>query len=190
MRKTANYDLCQWDAEDRILREDFNRDNAILDKTLAGLSAADHLDMLVDVTTQESCDQLEIDLSDVDLTQYHKLIIRPELRTYSQRMAHLRLNGLTGIIYGKWNYLGTIGTTNHAGPGMGEYELILTTPIIGRYLSSTQDINSTTQSANEGLIAVAPASVTPATLTRLTLFADEGEALESGSRVCLLGVRL
>ena len=33
---TANYDLCQWEATDQVLRTDFNADNAKLDAALAG----------------------------------------------------------------------------------------------------------------------------------------------------------
>ena len=34
MQKTTNYQLCQWDGEDRILRTDFNEDNAKIDAAL------------------------------------------------------------------------------------------------------------------------------------------------------------
>ena len=40
MRKTSQYQLNQWDAEDRILREDFNRDNANVEAGLAALNTA------------------------------------------------------------------------------------------------------------------------------------------------------
>ena len=47
MNKTSNYQLCQWDGEDRILRTDFNEDNAKIDAALkqqansiAGINAA------------------------------------------------------------------------------------------------------------------------------------------------------
>ena len=35
MKKTTNYQLSQWDAGDRILREDFNQDNKKLDDAIA-----------------------------------------------------------------------------------------------------------------------------------------------------------
>ena len=38
MNQTTNYQLSQWDAEDRILREDFNADNAKLEQALAGIA--------------------------------------------------------------------------------------------------------------------------------------------------------
>ena len=34
MQKTTNYQLCQWDGSDRILRTDFNEDNAKIDAAL------------------------------------------------------------------------------------------------------------------------------------------------------------
>ena len=34
MNKTSNYQLCQWDGDDRILRTDFNEDNAKIDTAL------------------------------------------------------------------------------------------------------------------------------------------------------------
>ena len=40
MNQTSNYQLNQWDAEDRILREDFNRDNEKIDAALAAEAAA------------------------------------------------------------------------------------------------------------------------------------------------------
>ena len=37
MEKTSQYQLNQWAAEDRILREDFNRDNANVEAGLVAL---------------------------------------------------------------------------------------------------------------------------------------------------------
>lgn len=41
MNQTTNYQLSQWEEEDRILREDFNTDNAKVDAALAALAARD-----------------------------------------------------------------------------------------------------------------------------------------------------
>ena len=72
MKKTQHYGLCQWDAEDRILREDFNSDNQKIDETMAALKAGNYFEKLADVTTTQSCQQLDVDLSEVDLTQYDR----------------------------------------------------------------------------------------------------------------------
>ena len=37
---TANYQLCQWQADDQVLRTDFNEDNAKIDSALKDLAAA------------------------------------------------------------------------------------------------------------------------------------------------------
>ena len=34
---TPNYNLCQWEATDQVLRSDFNQDNAKIDAALAGI---------------------------------------------------------------------------------------------------------------------------------------------------------
>lgn len=39
MEKTPKYDLSQWSRSDRILMEDFNRDNANLETALTALAA-------------------------------------------------------------------------------------------------------------------------------------------------------
>ena len=36
MNKTANFQLNQWEKTDRIMMEDFNRDNAAIDTALKG----------------------------------------------------------------------------------------------------------------------------------------------------------
>lgn len=37
---TPNFGLCQWEANDAVLREDFNADNLVLDAALQGLKTA------------------------------------------------------------------------------------------------------------------------------------------------------
>ena len=38
MNRTTNYKLCQWEADDKIQRTDFNADNAKIDAALSGLA--------------------------------------------------------------------------------------------------------------------------------------------------------
>ena len=40
MNKTANFQLTQWEKTDRIMMEDFNRDNAAIDAALKGNAEA------------------------------------------------------------------------------------------------------------------------------------------------------
>ena len=39
MNRTQNYNLCQWEAADKIQRTDFNADNAKIDAALGALAA-------------------------------------------------------------------------------------------------------------------------------------------------------
>lgn len=44
---TENYNLCQWEAEDKVLRTEFNADNAKIDAALVGKADASALEGLV-----------------------------------------------------------------------------------------------------------------------------------------------
>ena len=43
---TRNYNLCQWEAEDKVLRTEFNADNAKIDAALAGKASVSSLNSL------------------------------------------------------------------------------------------------------------------------------------------------
>ena len=67
MKETANYQLNQWDPEDRILRESFNSDNRKIDSAIAEANPLQNLG-LSELT--EDSDRLTLDLSGVDWSQY------------------------------------------------------------------------------------------------------------------------
>lgn len=117
MNYTEVYQLNQWEASDRILREDFNRDNA---NTEAGLLAiGQKLDAakeqlatkaalaalqaqvdalpfakLLDITTSEETSQVDIDVSGIDMSQFAYLLIVPRLVTSDELSMYLRINGI------------------------------------------------------------------------------------------------
>ena len=134
LRQTANYQLSQWDAEDRILREDFNSDNQKIDETMAALKAGNYFEKLADVTTTQSCQQLDVDLSGVDFTQYDRLIIHPMIKTDTVHSAILRLNGRSDTIYSRGDHFATFCTSYNSGIGGGEVEITLDTFLLGRNL--------------------------------------------------------
>ena len=85
MNQTNNYQLCQWDDEDRILRADFNADNAKIDAAIADNAAAiaaeaearaagDFRVRLLDKTLQGGV-TVDVDLSGIDFSPY----VRAEL---------------------------------------------------------------------------------------------------------------
>ena len=95
MENTSNYGLKRWDGEDRILVEEFNDnwdkiDTAIKgseDKAAAALAAASVLEgklglQLLKSTTKiltNGGNHMQLDISDVDLTQYSTLHIRVDV---------------------------------------------------------------------------------------------------------------
>ena len=51
---TPNYDLSQWEPSDKVLRTDFNADNAKIDAALAGKASAAAVDSLARRATAAS----------------------------------------------------------------------------------------------------------------------------------------
>jgi hypothetical protein len=86
---------------------DFNADNAKIDAALAALAAGVPYVKLLDVTTTEDVAQVDLDVSAIDLTQYHRLDIffTPGVRgTGYANQLYLRLNGIdTGYRSGSTN---------------------------------------------------------------------------------------
>ena len=86
MTKTTNYQLNQWAKSDRIMMDDFNADNAKIDAALkanadaiAETAAAFPLVKLKDVTLGAGTQNWSIDVSDIDFTQYARILVLPKL---------------------------------------------------------------------------------------------------------------
>ena len=95
MKQTANYQLNQWDAGDRILRTEFNADNEKIDAAIktvdtrltteaaalraeqsasaAALWAAMPYVKLADVTTATAAQQINVNLQGLNLLQYRRI---------------------------------------------------------------------------------------------------------------------
>ena len=69
MNSTEHLGLNQWEAEDRILRTDFNSDNAKIDAALAGASRFVKLKEIV-TTEDVSNGIVEVDLSDIPFADW------------------------------------------------------------------------------------------------------------------------
>lgn len=91
MQHTASYGLSQWDSDDRILRTDFNSDNAKIDAALAALPYR----KLKEITTTASAQQVDIDLSDLDITAYHKLEFYFTFPSETCSSIAVRINGVS-----------------------------------------------------------------------------------------------
>jgi len=128
---TPNYKLNQWEAEDRVLRVDFNADNAKLDAALGALegkkadktavaaltaradaqAAGQCMFRLLDHKVPRDTEALDLDLSGLDLGQYAlvKLMLYVQIPITSTTL-RMRFNGLTG---GYWTGGMYPDTTEH-----------------------------------------------------------------------------
>ena len=113
LRQTANYQLSQWDPEDRILREDFNRDNEKIDGAIAG---ANPLQSLGTVVLEQDGSELDLDLSGVDWDLYWEVRVYFELAGTANGSLQILFNHATS---GYFNSLGNT-SSNLAGFSLSE----------------------------------------------------------------------
>ena len=66
MTKTQNYQLNQWDAADRVRREDFNSDNQKIDEAIAALETKSSFVKLKELVTTQTLSTLKFDLTAID----------------------------------------------------------------------------------------------------------------------------
>ena len=78
MNYTQNYQLNQWEASDRVLREDFNSDNRKIDAAIAACRARDP-QLLKSLTISNDTSQIDIDVSDIDFDHWHTILLRLEI---------------------------------------------------------------------------------------------------------------
>jgi hypothetical protein len=98
MNKTKNYALNQWGPTDPIRRQDFNRDNAVLDAALAQAAERELCTTLQEVTLTEKASQYTLDLSDVDWSAWRCVVLETDiLAGNGSGSASLTPNGLTSI---------------------------------------------------------------------------------------------
>ena len=74
MTKTTNYQLNQWEKEDRIQMEDFNADNEKIDTALTALDRSAKLHTILDETTTEDCTRYDRRLN-IDWSEWKTVYI-------------------------------------------------------------------------------------------------------------------
>jgi hypothetical protein len=116
MKKTTNYQLNQWDATDRILREDFNEDNAKIDAAIAENPYV----KLREIVTSADAQQIDVDISNVDWNRYRHLLIIvngcAEDNGTIINSGSIRINNMAGSQdYSYYNYTGTINSASSFG---------------------------------------------------------------------------
>ena len=183
MKKTQHYGLCQWDAEDRILREDFNRDNEKIEEALKEFQGALPYVKLLDVTTEAEAQQVDLDVSQIDFSPYRRFELEAEIATDGKTMRVL-VNGLSeGYLYHNsngqersCNYLAEVGTCRFC--------------FLSRYNADEQISGMNPWWSRYGFedrYCVAP--ITWRELTAVNLIAGNGGKIPAGSRFQLFGLK-
>ena len=176
MKKTTNYQLSQWDAGDRILREDFNQDNKKLDNAIAALRDASPVVKLLDFTARSSQSKMEISLADIDLSDYRELWIYP------------KFSASTTETNSSSTRFGLVSLSTYSGSGnktTSRITLLLGNVIAGYH--ATAYLNGSTFAAN--ISDLRTVQLTGSELTKMAFCSDNG-VIGSGTRVTILGVRI
>lgn len=96
--ETSALGLSQWVLSDPFRMEDFNADNAKIDAAVARKSEFVKLKEIT--TTTGGVSQIDVDVSDIDFSQWQYVILDTVLTGY----ANLRVNGKTGANYIGFGY--------------------------------------------------------------------------------------
>ena len=101
---TTNYDLCQWEATDQVLRTDFNQDNAKIDAALAAKAEQSEFSAL-----SADVQQIQADLTKITIGSYtgNGNVTRSfNLGVYPQAVLIMCSYGATGYHYSRFMHLG------------------------------------------------------------------------------------
>ena len=212
MNQTTNYNLNQWQRHDRVLMDDFNADNAKIDAALAKHDAAITAEAsarqtavaaaegkiswvkLLDMTTSANAAQVDIDVSKLDLTKYHKMELHLRLPVTSGK-GHIRLlcNGETKAYYNGTSgpYEGIANFSISPGYQMPQMaELYLGDGVMSMGRSSYRgdaDGKPNIGMSQSTVFLCWPKSVTQ--LKKLQLKVDEPDTMGKGAKIYLYGLR-
>ena len=110
--QTSNFQLSQWDANDEVLRADFNADNAKIDAALA----AQPYQVLLTQTLAAEAEGLSLDVSGLDLSATPRLRVEITAPFYTVNNNHttigIQANGLASGYHYIANYEGANASDN------------------------------------------------------------------------------
>lgn len=210
MNHTTNYNLSQWEATDKVQRVDFNADNAKIDAAIkavdirvdglsgskadqtaqtalqnrvAAAEAANLWVKLADVTTTERQQQIDIDLSQFNLSQFAAMKIYGQIKGAP---LYVRLNGNTsGYSWGSGSprdYLLEASTEGQYAI-QGELSGFGSPVILGSLLYSGGESRGTTNSYYVSTVRTINLAAVRNGVT------GSGIIFESGSRLAVYGLR-
>lgn len=205
---TENLNLCQWAAEDPVLRTEFNADNAKLDAALGALADRPAIEIIRRWDNTTLGNQINIDLSDIDLSQYLWLRINfQHIPVTSTITAAAYINGLKdNSIYQTLDIPSTTGMSATTYAGMfdtakptatthslsGEFEFDCTAPwLFGRYRAFYYNGPEQRQWHRSGYWSAFPEKLKQEDVTSLQLAVMAGSGtLASGGQIMIYGQKL
>ena len=219
MKQTETYQLNQWEASDRIRREDFNRDNANLEAGMTALrdsvsreaqarkegdeAAVREMGARVDavpfvklceITAAAQTRQMDVDLAAYPLERYYQLIIIPEIETVStESYANIlvRCNGISDKIYRDDSDLQNYWARIPAGKVIGASVLQLMAGGGAMHLLCSECMLMYNTSHTSGMSGSTVRSNGPAPgeLRTLNFVAPESDVIQPGSKITVFGLK-
>ncbi len=210
LQQTSQFHLNQWELTDRIRMEDFNGDNQKLETALASLAAADAAEQqartaqdaairreaaaaaeavplvkLLEVPVTQEAAQVDVDVSQIDFTQYTEVWIVPILST-AYHYIYLRCNNIATDSYfhpgTHQNYLCRLEMSGLLGQGKAKIRL-------ATYLSPVACIcENIYDTSNPPYYSTIP-SIAPKDLKTLNFVADAG-TINGEGKIILWGWKL
>ena len=210
VQQTSQFHLNQWELTDRIRMEDFNGDNQKLETALASLAAADAAEQqartaqdaairreaaaaaeavplvkLLEVPVTQEAAQVDVDVSQIDFTQYTEVWIVPILST-AYHYIYLRCNNIATDSYfhpgTHQNYLCRLEANGRLGQSKAKIRL-------AAYLSPVACIcENIYDTSNPPYYSTIP-SIAPKDLKTLNFVADAG-TINGEGKIILWGWKL
>lgn len=210
LQQTSQFHLNQWELTDRIRMEDFNGDNQKLEAALASLAAADAAEQqtraaqdaairqeasaaakavplvkLLEVPVTQEAAQVDVDVSQIDFTQYAEVWIVPILST-PYNYIYLRCNNIATDSYfhsgTSQNYLCRLDGNGRLGQCKGKIRL-------AAYLSPIACIcENISNMPTQPSYSTAP-TIEPKDLQTLNFVADGG-TINGEGKIILWGWKL
>ena len=119
MNYTENYQLSQWVAGDRVLMEDFNENNKKMDTALTVIQQKlqqriSEVVKIAEATINTPTNRIDIDLSQIDLRNYARLMIYLSLPSDNNISYTVRLDNISSTVY-SYTSSGSISELTHCG---------------------------------------------------------------------------
>ena len=208
--QTEHLGLHQWESTDSFLREDFNQDNRKIDQAVSKAQttadAATNFIKLMDFTTEEGAQQIDLDVSQLNLPQYNRVFLRIENPVTSASNIQVRLNNISDQIYDtSWEssssksntfFSWSVGGTGKLNGYLGgcTAELFFLGGIIGARTFSiyadSYEQKDLSHPSGHTLLGISPRHLKPEELESIQIIPSSSAGVEAGMKIQMIGVKI